>query len=218
MRHHSIWKQNSWGLSPECPNRPTCLPLGESLISSFVFEAVMADACGFLTAQGVEPLNPHCSRVNVLLSMALSRRTNFSNHFLTDLVPWRHSPRTRNSPGLGTPAQALTLRRHQGGSMQVSKEVGGFAVLRGAFLYFWPQNYLCAWCTHLSPQPLVETHQTHGPATPLLRGHPPYLSGRQPLGKPTRHATSSQELLSSLRGFSGGFLSQEWSLVLHRLT
>ena len=58
----------------------------------------------------------------------------------------------------------------------------GFAVLRGAFLYLWPQNYLCAWCTHLSPQPLVETHQTQGPATPLPRGRPPYLSGRQPLG------------------------------------
>ena len=123
MRHHSIWKQNSWGLSPERPNRPIFLPLGESLISSFVFEAEMADVCGFLTAQGVEPLNPHCSRVNVLLSKALSRRTTFSNHFLIDLVPWRQSPRTRNSPGLGTPAQALTLRRHQGGSMQVSKEV-----------------------------------------------------------------------------------------------
>ena len=51
-------------MSADCPDRFIFLHLGESLISSFVFEAEMAGACEFLTAQWVELLTQHCSSVN----------------------------------------------------------------------------------------------------------------------------------------------------------
>ena len=106
--------------------------------------------------------------------------------------------------------------------MQVSKEVGGVRCAQRCLpVSLAPELSLCLMHASEPSTPGGNSSNTRSSNSPS-EGAPTIplrqTASGQPGHRPTEEATSSQELLSNLRGFSRGFLSQERSLVPHPKT
>ena len=97
--------------------------------------------------------------------------------------------------------------------MQVSKGVGGVHCAQRCLpVFLAPELSLCSMHASEPSTPGGNPSNTRSSNSPS-EGAPTIplrqTDSGQPGHRPTRQATSSQELLSSLRGFSRSFLSQE---------